>query len=178
MKKVLLSLLPVFFIISNCAHWVKPNFGPVNVSLNAGSEQSRYKRIAIIPYDVSGYDGQGMDKVSGTALADRYTHELMRVGYDVIERQRLEILLKEHELNSSDLFNQKKSAEIGNLLGVQAFVFGSVSGRPGAFSVMTKMVDVETGSTVWSVVLSNNIEKNAMEKLKLALDAHYAKGGK
>jgi len=56
-------------------------------------------------------------------------------------------------------YDPKTSLKVGNILGVQGFVFGSVSGRPNAFSVMTKLVDAETGSTVWSLVLSNNIER-------------------
>jgi len=155
-----------------------PAFGPVDAILNKNVQQSKYKRIAVVPYDVSGYDGQRMDKVSGTALADRYTIELMRAGYDVLERQRLEAILKEHALGMTGLTDPKTSLKVGNILGVQGFVFGSVSGKPNAFSVMTKLVDAETGSTVWSLVLSNNIEKNAVAELKKTLDAYYAGGGK
>lgn len=167
------SIVTLFF-----AAGCMPAFGPVDAVLNTTVQQSKYKRIAVVPYDVSGYDGQRMDKVSGTALADRYTIELMRAGYDVLERQRLEAILKEHALGMTGLTDPKTSIKIGNILGVQGFVFGSVSGKPNAFSVMTKLVDAETGSTVWSVVLSNNIEKNAVAELKKTLDAHYAGGGK
>ena len=120
----------------------------------------------------------GRDKVSGTAVADRYTFELMRAGYDVIERQRLESILKEQELGMTGLTDPKTSLKIGKILGVQGFVFGSASGKPNAFSVMTKLVDTETGTTVWSIVITNNIEKNAIKNLRKSLDKHYADGGK
>lgn len=150
----------------------------MDVILNKNAVQSKYKRIAVVPYDVSGYDVMGRDKVSGTALSDRYTFELMRAGYDVIERQRLESILREQELGMTGLTDPKTSLKIGKILGVQGFVFGSVSGKPNAFSVMTKLVDTETGTTVWSIVLTNNIEKNAIGKLRKTLDKYYENGGK
>jgi TolB-like protein len=102
----------------------------------------------------------------------------MRAGYDVIERARLETILGEHKLSMTGLTDPDTSLKIGKILGVQGFVFGSVSGKPNAFSVMTKLVDAETGTTVWSIVLTNNIEKNAIKQLKKTIDSHYAKGGK
>lgn len=153
-------------------------FGPVDVTLNRNIQQKKYKRIAVAPYNVSGYDGMGRDKVSGTALADRYSNELLKAGYDVIERQRLEMIIKEQELSMTGLIDPRTSVKVGRMLGIQGIVFGSVSGRAGNFSVMSKLVDVETGSVAWTVVLTNNIEKNAIAKLKKNLDAYYKKGGK
>lgn len=174
-----ISAITVFSFLTGCmSMMLEMQFGPVDVILNKNAVQSNYRRIAVVPYDVSGYDGMGRDKVSGAALADRYTFELMRAGYDVVERQRLETILREQELGLTGLTNPKTSLKVGKILGVQGFVFGSVSGKPNAFSVMTKLVDTETGVTVWSVVLSNNIEKNAIEKLRKTLDRHYAGGGK
>lgn len=175
---LLIITLTVFSALVSSCITMGPAFGPVDVSLNKHVKQSKYKRIAIVPYNVSGYDGQGIDKVSGTALADRYTMELMKAGYDVIERNKLEAILKEHRLGMTGLTDARSSIKIGKILGVQGFVFGSVSGKPNAFSVMTKLVDVETSSTVWSIVITNNIEKNAIKELKKTLAEHYAKSGK
>lgn len=179
-----LLLLPALLLsltLSGCTSLLlEAQFGPVDVVLNSSAVQGKYKRIAVVPYDVSGYDGSGpvKDAVSGTALADRYTFELIRAGYDVIERQRLESIIKEQALSMTGLMDPKTSVRVGKVLGVQGFVFGSVSGKPNAFSVMSKLVDAETGSTVWSVVLTNNIEKNAIKALRKELDRYYAKGGK
>lgn len=155
-----------------------PAFGPADVVLNKEVAQAKYKRIAVIEFDVSGYDGQGIDQVSSTAFVDRYSAVLMGIGYDVVERQRLKHSLKEHELSMTGLMNQKTAHKVGNLLGIQGYVIGSVSGKPNAFSVMSKLIDVETGSTVWTIVLSNNIEKNGAAALKKALEKHYAEGGR
>lgn len=176
---IIISLLLLSFVTPGCVSMLlEMQFGPVDVVLNKSVQQSRYKRIAVVPYDVSGYDGMGRDKVSGAAMADRYTFELMRAGYDVIERQRLETILREHELSMTGLTDPDTSLKIGKILGVQGFVFGSVSGKPNAFSVMTKLVDTETGTTVWSIVITNNTEKNAIKKLRKTIDDHYAAGGK
>jgi len=170
---VIRLMIPALFLLISCS-----SFGPVEVTLNRNVTQSRYKKIAIAEFDVSGYDGQGIDRVSSTALIDRYTAVLIGIGYDVIERQRLEYILKEYSLSMSGLVDPKTAQKIGNLIGVQGIVFGSVSGRPGAFSVMSKLVDTETGSVVWTVVLTNNIERNGAKELKKALDRYYKKGGK
>lgn len=157
------------FFICGC---ITPRFGPVNVKLNRNVDQNKYKLVAVAPYDVSGYNGQGRDFVSGQALADRYTHELMGAGYNVIERSQLEAIMREQQISNSDLVNPRYRSKVGKLLGIQGIVFGSVSGRPNAFSVMSRLVDVETGITVWSIVISNNIERNAIKKLKQELRAY------
>lgn len=178
--KVLLvkSALFCLLVFTGSCQSFGPSFGPADVMLNKEAEQAKYKRIAVIDFDVSGYDGQGIDQVSSTAFVDRYSAVLMGIGYDVVERQRLKHSLKEHELSMTGLMNQKTAHKVGNLLGIQGYVIGSVSGKPNAFSVMSKLIDVETGSTVWTIVLSNNIEKNGAAALKKALDKHYAEGGK
>jgi PBP1b-binding outer membrane lipoprotein LpoB len=177
-RSLVYTIIISMLFVNGCMSLIMPRFGPIHVYLNKKVKQSKYKRIAVVPFDVSGYYGGTIDKVSGTALADRYTAVLMGIGYDVIERQRLEIIVKEQNLSMTGLIDIKTSQKVGKIIGVQGFVFGSVSGKPNAFSVMSKLVDVETGSVVWTLVLDNNIERNGAKELKKTLDKHYADGGK
>jgi PBP1b-binding outer membrane lipoprotein LpoB len=152
---------------------IGPYYGPVTVVLNEKIDQSKYVRIAVMPFDTSAY--KGFDENSGLTLADWYSAELLKIGYNVVERARVEKLLKEQELQISDMVDYDTAIRVGKILGVQAIVFGSSAGKPGQFTSIVKLVDVETGEIVWTLVLETNLPNNAVPKLKQALDEYYKK---
>jgi curli biogenesis system outer membrane secretion channel CsgG len=72
-------------------------------------------------------------------------------GYDVVERDALEKVLKELELSNSKNFDSGSAAQIGKLLGVEQLVFGSYMLLFDKFRIDAKVVDVETGKILRSV---------------------------
>ncbi|MBN2051238.1 MAG: PEGA domain-containing protein [Spirochaetales bacterium] len=66
--------------------------------------------------------------------------------YTVIDRNRTEDLLKEMEFQLSDLSDQSSVVTVGNLLGVQKVMSGTI-GRLGELYIITlNIMDVETGA--------------------------------
>lgn len=180
MKKLnVIFILLLFSIVHmSCLSMVEQmNSGPIHVTLNQNIDQAKYKRIAVVPYNMKAYRGFGRTggDFGGETLADMYGSELMKIGYDVIERQRLSAVVEELELQMSGLVNPKSTSKVGRILGVQGMVFGTAAGQPGAWTCTSRLVDVETGSIVWSIVTETNLPKYAVPRLKRELDGYYSK---
>ncbi|RMF76100.1 MAG: hypothetical protein D6738_02120, partial [Acidobacteria bacterium] len=89
-------------------------------------------RIAVLDFDTSALHGSWRWGWSWhrleTAAADSVTHELVNSGrFRVIERNRLDAVLREQNLGDSGRIDPSTAAGIGKLLGVQLVVLGSVT---------------------------------------------------
>ena len=158
------------------------------IAINPRADFSGIKRVAVITF--SGH--------KGNIAADLMTQNLLAHGVDVIERQQLSAVLKEHKLMASGGFDRTTAKKIGKLLGVDALFLGtvaettpatsylintskgaslskvtkvagntmrsegSVMGVPNSHlvttaastSLISRMVDIETGSVMWSASMS------------------------
>jgi len=182
MKKIILTvsvfLLSQAFSTGCCMQscidtMMSINYGPITVILNKKFDQSKIKRIAAFPFDDSGYSG--FDKGSGGTVSDWFAVELLKTGYyEVIERNQVEKILKEQMLQQTGIVDVDTAVKAGRILGVQGLLMGSADGTTNSFTVVVKLIDVETGNTAWSVVYETNHPKRAVPKLKLELDKYYA----
>lgn len=178
MKKQL--LLPVLLLLAACA--------APRVAVNPRSDFSSVKRVAVISFSGP----------SGELAADLMTQSLLMYGADVVERQRLDAVLREQSLADSGSFDPATARQLGKLLGVDALFVGtvaestpqssyivsqsdnprhttmtqvsggtvysegSVMGMPNSqllsttanVSLLSRMVDVQTGSVMWSASMA------------------------
>ena len=100
--------------------------------LRSHAQETRKPRIAVMTFedktDRSFRWGGRSGKTSGEGLADMLTTELFNSGnYSVIEREQLNILMSEHALSESGLVSPESIIEVGNLIGVDIMVFGSIT---------------------------------------------------
>ena len=80
--------------------------------------------------------------------------------FKVVDRQNLEILVKEQEFTQSGLVNPKDIKEFGTQYGINGFIFGTVTdGNREAISVMLKLVEAETATIAWAETLETPISK-------------------
>lgn len=172
----LLFALPFLGFLAACA--------TPRVAVNPRADFSAVKRVAVMPFSGP----------KGDLAADMLTQSLVARGADVIERRRLDDVIKEHSLSSSGAFDPATAKELGRLLGVDALFLGtvaestppstylisgsenprrtsvtqisnttiypegSVMGIPNSqllsttanVSLVSRMVDVQTGSIMWS----------------------------
>lgn len=68
----------------------------------------------------------------------------------VVERTRLEEILKELELNKSGSIDQKTAAKIGRLAGAEYLVLGAYLEFMGKFRIDARVVEVESGRIIVS----------------------------
>jgi len=87
-------------------------------------------------------------------FSDALVPSFMDAGFRVIERRKLDVVLREAEFQGSGIVDPEKAVRLGQISGVRYVVYGNglanPSGSSGTFflhSVSVKMVDVETGET-------------------------------
>jgi len=86
-------------------------------------EPTKLRRIAVIPFD--GYHGNEISKAIESDIAS------VRVGedlfYTVVERDKIDQVIKESLISSSAVIDENTVVEVGNILGVEAIYMGQVN---------------------------------------------------
>lgn len=175
-----LLLLPALCLLSAC---VTPK-----VAVNPRADFGAIKRVAVLSFNGP----------RGDLAADLMTQSLLEHGADVVERQRLDSVMREQSLTASSAFDPSTARQLGKLLGVDALFVGTVAestpqssyivnqsenprtttitpvsggtvysegsvlGMPNSqllsttanVSLLSRMVDVQTGSVMWSASMS------------------------
>lgn len=136
----------------------------IEFHLSPKADLTKYKRIAVFEFN-DAHDAPG----SGDIITDLISSGLTEMGYDIIDRAKIE----------ATLGGQKPEAgviQMGKMLGVDAVITGTLSqyatnvttarsrgfvwegtfgsggtrlGYSASVEVTIKMLDIETGSTVW-----------------------------
>jgi TolB-like protein len=109
-------------------------------------------------------------KYLGKGLAILVTSELRKSSQvQIIEREQLNLVLKEQEVSLSDLADQQTQIKVGKLLASQYIVLGNVVDMAGMLLISVRIVDVSSGAVVW--------EDNVTEKLSTYdyIGAYFAK---
>jgi TolB-like protein len=96
---------------------------------------------------------KGVPENEVSALSDRLRTELFRTGaFDVMERGKMQDVLKEQGFQQSGACNTDACAvEIGQLIGVQKIIGGSLGKVGKTYTVNLRMIDVKTGRIERSV---------------------------
>lgn len=116
----------------------------VTKELNERTKDVNAKRVAIIYFDNSGGD-PSMEKLK-KGLADMLITDLSNVRMlDIVERDKLEAVLKEQKLSNSKEFDPNTAAKVGKLLGAQIILTGGYFEMMGSLRLDARFIDVETG---------------------------------
>ena len=95
---------------------------------------------------------------------------------DIVERDRLEEILKEQKLQKNKSFDPSTASEVGKLLGAEIILTGAYFEMFGSFRIDARFIDVETGEILKSEGVdgeSNNffkLEKQLAWKIIKNLD--------
>ncbi|HAN05794.1 MAG TPA: hypothetical protein DCW72_09105 [Elusimicrobia bacterium] len=131
MKKQL--LLPALLLLAACA--------APRVAVNPRSDFSSVKRVAVISFSGP----------SGDLAADLMTQSLLMHGADVVERQRLDAVLREQSLADSGSFDPATAKQLGKLLGVDALFVGTVAESTPQSSYIVNQSDNPRNTTMTQV---------------------------
>lgn len=117
--------------------------------LNERTKDKNAKRVAILYFDNSGGEAS-MDKLK-KGLADMMITDLSNIHMlDIVERDKLESILKEQKLNNSKEFDPSTASKVGKLLGAQIILTGGYFEMMGALRIDARFIDVETGKILKS----------------------------
>ncbi|MBN1414959.1 MAG: DUF2380 domain-containing protein [Bacteroidales bacterium] len=90
--------------------------------------------------------GKGLSEMEASILSDRLRHELFQTGkYRVVERELMGEIMNEQGFQLSECTSTECMVQIGQVLGVDQMVGGSVSKFGTMYSVAVRLVSVETG---------------------------------
>ncbi|MDH7599750.1 MAG: CsgG/HfaB family protein [Sedimentisphaerales bacterium] len=124
----------------------------------AGCSSERAESVAGVDADLSKYDSVAIVDISGAVygdavknqISDFFAMELMRKGYRVVERARVQKLLEEQKFQASDLTSNEGAARAGRILNVPAVLMVSIPKYENErLSMTAKLIDVEQGNIIW-----------------------------
>jgi hypothetical protein len=135
----------------------------MQIARNPAADLNAVRKVAVVPFT----DEAGQRRISG-----EWETLLLSVGYRVVERGDINVLLQEHSLSLSGVVNPDQSAKIGDVLGVEGLVLGtrSMKSPTKVWSAMgseqisepppvsVRMVDAATARVIWNI---NNKETGA-----------------
>ena len=108
--------------------------------------QNKKPTVAILDFE-----GQGVDASEVQTLSERMRTEIGNTkAVRLIERKAVENIMQEQGLQQSGCTTDECAAKVGQLLGVQFMISGSIGKMGKIFTIDTKMFSVETGETVRS----------------------------
>lgn len=165
--------------------------GMENVDLNSAmspgvskDDLSKIKRIGVVLGASQSQTGTQMpvfkmgDDLT-MVMSDNIALELMKLGFEVIERSSLDNVLSEQKLQMSGLADPTAAAKIGKILGIDAVVLGNVTTSQ---KVQTSMGFMGVGAdvTTTSVVSNATMKIVGVEQGKVLtiVTLSYKKGQK
>ena len=117
--------------------------------LNEKTAGANAKRLAIIYFDNTSEEA-GLNKLK-KGLAGMLISDLSNVNMiDIVERDRIEEILNEQNLNNSGKFDQNSASKVGKLLGAEMILTGAYFEMFGSFRIDARFIDVETGAILKS----------------------------
>lgn len=101
---------------------------------------------------ISFWDFSPVEVFSAPALMDYLSVAITRDGnLQVVDRENLELITKEQRLNQAMFINQSTAKRLGEIYGVDAFIYGGVTRRPdGTIVASLKMLNILNGVIEWA----------------------------
>ena len=121
---------------------------PAQKKANGEAEQAVYP-VAVFPFAARGRDAEGLgSKVTDLLFANLVSNPEMYL----VEREEIDKLFTEQELNRSGLINPAQATQIGYLTGAKILVTGSVLVVGDKMYVVAKIIGTETSRVLGASV--------------------------
>jgi hypothetical protein len=109
-----------------------------------GYDFSQLNKVAVV--EVTGARG---DTGAQNEVADLFSMELLKRGFDVVERKQVDALLKEQQFQQGGATSRMDPVKLGEILNVQAVVIVNIPLAGEKISLTSKLIEVKTGSLLW-----------------------------
>lgn len=94
---------------------------------------------------VFAFEQKGRISPAGFAFQDDFIHEIVQQRrFQVVERQRLDLILQEQHINRTQLIDTETALRLGNLTAAQALVAGSLVETRTGIEIIGRVIDTET----------------------------------
>ncbi|MEW6686007.1 MAG: CsgG/HfaB family protein [Candidatus Edwardsbacteria bacterium] len=109
----------------------------------AVAQEQRQKKFSI---GILAMDALGVPADEVSALSDRLKTELFNTrAFEVMERAKMEEILKEQGFQQTGCTSDACAVEVGQLIGVEKMIAGSIGKVGNTYTVNLRLIDVETG---------------------------------
>ena len=123
--------------------------------------------IAIMPFD-NFSTGEYQEKLGalGKGLADFFAYDFGKISaFTVVERDKIEFIMKEIELQKSGAVDRASAVQVGKILGAKYMVFGSITQLDRRSTRMVvRVVSVETSEIITQADREGSPQYSKMEK--------------
>jgi len=166
-------LILIFFILVGGAVWADNSESVVIARLNSFSDtliekigvETRTPTIAVA--DFVNENQAAENRQIGSAVADIINQCLSNSGrFMVVESRQIDRVIESLNMGLTGLYDEKKAASIGHLIGAEYLVLGSVTKLAGFYRVNVRMVEIETGATIVNESLELDAALIERESLK------------
>ena len=165
---VIITLL--IFLIGCSSSIKKKDFPPPTLDSKLGDlvsqivtslSQNQKSKVAVIEFS----DIQGKVTNLGRYFAEELTTRLYLTGkFEVIERQLLNKILREHQFSLSGIIDENSAVELGKILGVDAIATGSITDLGSNVKVNARLISAESGK-LFSVASVKIYKDDTIRKL-------------
>ncbi len=126
-------------------------------------------RVVVFAFEAKGNDSSGL----GSAVGEMVTTAMVQTNcFQVVERQQLDKILKEQDFELNDAVDQATAVKVGELIGVDAIVVGSILTLGAQTELDSRIVHVQSGqilSAANSTFDSDPQIRNAVNALTVSL---------
>jgi hypothetical protein len=161
MKKIILSYV-MLVLVSACT-----SFDISDHNASVTEPNLEIKRVAVIDFDFARPERGRTDRGritrpmnAGSIMADIFAEHLLGAGlYEVVERRKVVRLMRDFEIDSSDLFATDKMTRMQQALNVDGLIVGVVTeygdwrGKlnwGGVVGFSARLVKIQSGSLIWA----------------------------
>jgi len=134
----------IFLYILSIAVLVTGGCSSTKSSYRPSYDFNQVEKIAIVAVE-----GAVKSETAKDQIADFFAMELLDNGYAPIGRAQVRSLLKESELETTDLTSVEAAMDVGTILEVPVVMVIEIPRFGEDLTMTAKMIDVSDGSTIW-----------------------------
>ncbi len=150
------SLIFFIFALSSFIANVYAEEISISEAVKKFAQDKKRMRIAVMDFVNTDEKKSGFDAF----IADTILSELGKYQITLLERKRLETLLKENELSQSGIVDPEKAVKLGMLLPVDVIVSGSYTAVQGKILINGRFIHVGTGEILYAFTSYMNIPES------------------
>ncbi|HEX3048702.1 MAG TPA: FlgO family outer membrane protein [Bacillota bacterium] len=157
----LLLILIAMFATPVSASELDKKMDDLTAQISADIISNGQTTIAVMEFS----DIQGCRSALGKFIAEELTTRLFKTRkFVVVERELLNKVLQEHQLNLAGFIEPNSAQELGRLLGATAIVTGTITDLGKTIKINARLIATETGA-IFSVAAVEITKNEALEKL-------------
>ena len=128
-------------------------------SLEKDLDRLQKARIQLVSF----WDLETDGSFSAQAVMDFLSVAITKKGdFKVVDRENIKLITKEQQLNQAVFIDEKSAKQLGELYGVDAFIYGAIKRRrDGTYLASLKMLNIYNGVIEWADLIRMGAKRQA-----------------